>query len=105
MSSNDHPPLLPPFLPQASTHTLLDTPRPTTMATSDVVLPLEILEELVVRDLSPASLAVWCRVGSRALLTFAGRHLYEEVTLTRGDDVVPFLRRLVSRLIHLAVRH
>lgn len=63
---------------------------------SNVILPIEVLREFVLRDLSPSSLARWCRVGSHDLLTFAGRLLYKTVTLKKADDVLPFIERLVS---------
>lgn len=66
------------------------------MTTSDVIFPFEILEEFILQDPSPASLAVWCLAGSHELLSFAGRLLYEKVALEQADDVVPFLTRLVS---------
>lgn len=63
---------------------------------SDIGFPIEILRELVLQDPSPSSLARWCRVGSHDLLALAGPMLYRVVALTRAQDVVPMLLRLVS---------
>jgi hypothetical protein len=62
---------------------------------SRLSIPLEILHEFVLHDVSYKSLKRWCLV-SRALLDFAGPLLYRNVVLDRTEDVVPFLTRLVS---------
>jgi len=66
------------------------------MSTSSLLstFPIEIVHE-VIRNSNVPTLANWTLV-SRAFLSFAGPLLYHTVTLERANDVIPFLRRLVS---------